>query len=47
MLSFGGVDNSKFEGELKWYPVTYKHFYGIRLDDIKFDGKSSGLCPAK
>jgi hypothetical protein len=44
-MSIGGWDSSKFIGDLKWYPVVLKNYFNVKLDDIKFNGKSSGICP--
>ena len=43
-LTFGYYDKEKFKGEISWNKVLFKYQYGVKLDDIKFGGKSSGLC---
>lgn len=43
-LVFGGYDNTKFTGELKWHPVVNKLFWSLKLDDIKYNGVALGLC---
>ena len=43
-ITFGYYDKEKFEGEMRWYPVTYKSMFAINLDDIKVNGKSTGAC---
>ena len=43
-LTFGYYDKTKFKGELKWHPVVFKFMYGMKLDDIKMNGKSLGIC---
>lgn len=43
-LTFGYYDKTKFKGDLTWHPIIFKYMYGIRLDDIKMNGKSLGLC---
>ena len=43
-LTFGYYDKNKFKGELKWHPVIFKFMYGMKLDDIKMNGTSLGLC---
>ena len=43
-LTFGYYDKTKFKGDITWHPIVFKYMYGIRLDDIKMNGKSLGLC---
>ena len=43
-LTLGNWDNSRFSGNLEWYPVVHRKFFSIKLDDIKIKGKSLGLC---
>jgi hypothetical protein len=43
-LTFGYYDKAKFKGEMKWYPVEFQYMWGVRLDDIKIGGKSTGVC---
>ena len=43
-LTLGYYDTDKFEGEIQWNSVSYQYMYGVSLDDIKFNGKSSGVC---
>jgi cathepsin D len=44
-VSFGFVNKSKYEGEIKYYKVTDKYYWTINLDDILYNGKSLNLCP--
>jgi len=46
-LTFGYYDKSKFKGEIDWHPIDYQYMFGVQLDDIKFNGKSSGVCQSK
>jgi len=46
-LSFGYIDDSKYTGEIHWAPVKMQYMYGVQLDDIMFNGKSSGICQGK
>lgn len=34
-LIFGWIDHTKYTGDLQWYPVVYKSFWTLKLDDIK------------
>lgn len=34
-LIFGWVDKTRYEGDLKWYPVQDKLFWSLELNDIK------------
>ena len=43
-LTFGYYDKTKYQGELVWHPVLLKYMFGIKLDDIKVNGKSLGIC---
>jgi len=43
-LTMGYYDKTKFSGEMKWHPVQYKYMFGVKLDDVKVDGKSLGIC---
>jgi len=43
-LTFGYYDKTKFQGELVWHPVIFKYMFGLKLDDIKINGKSLGFC---
>lgn len=43
-LTFGYYDKTKFQGDLVWHPVLLKYMFGIKLDDIKVNGKSLGFC---
>ena len=43
-MTFGYYDKTKYEGELKWFPVTKQHFFAFKLDDLLFNGKSYGIC---
>lgn len=46
-LTFGYYDKSKFKGEIDWHSVKYEYMFGVQLDDIKFNGQSSGVCQGK
>ena len=43
-LMLGDWDESRFTGELKWYPVVHQRFFSITLDDVLINGQSLGLC---
>lgn len=43
-LTFGYYDKAKFKGELTWHNVGYQYMFGVPLDDIKINGKSTGVC---
>ena len=43
-LTFGYYDKSKFKGDISWHPIKYQYMFGVQLDDIKFNGQSSGVC---
>lgn len=43
-LTFGYYDKEKFKGKIIWHPILYKYMFGIKLDDILMNGKSTGVC---
>lgn len=45
-VTFGGADNTKFEGELEWVPVIpeKKYYWQIAIDDIRLGDVSLGVC---
>lgn len=43
-ITLGYVDHSKFSGKINYYPVVDKYYWTIKMDDIKYNGKSLGLC---
>ena len=42
-LTLGFYDKKKFSGQMDWHPVQFKYMYGIKLDDIKVNGKPLNL----
>jgi hypothetical protein len=46
-LTFGYIDNSKYEGDIHWAPVKKQLMYGVQLNDIGFNGIPSGVCSNK
>ena len=43
-LTFGYYDKAKFKGDIHWSPILFQYMFGVKLDDIKFNGKSTGIC---
>lgn len=43
-LTFGYYDKSKYVGQLDWHKVKRRMFFGLRLDDIKVNGKHLKVC---
>ncbi|KAF7662897.1 hypothetical protein LDENG_00223300 [Lucifuga dentata] len=43
-LSFGGVDNSKYQGEITWTPVTSETYWQIGVDGFQINGRETGWC---
>jgi hypothetical protein len=37
-VTFGYIDESKYEGEIHWAPVKKQWMYGVQLDDVGFNG---------
>ena len=46
-LTFGYYDRAKFTGQIDWHQIQYQYMFGVRLDDIKIDGKSIGVCKGR
>jgi cathepsin D len=43
-LTFGYYDKAKFKGDIHWNDIKFKYMFGVKLDDVKINGKSQGLC---
>mmetsp|Transcript_35633 Transcript_35633/g.54504 ORF Transcript_35633/g.54504 Transcript_35633/m.54504 type:complete len:89 (-) Transcript_35633:501-767(-) len=43
-MTFGYYDKAKFKGEMKWYNIDFKYMFGVKLDDVLINGKSTGVC---
>ncbi|KAM3869839.1 gastricsin-like [Diretmus argenteus] len=43
-LSFGGVDNSKYQGQLYWTPVTSETYWQIGVEGFQINGQETGWC---
>jgi cathepsin D len=43
-ISLGFIDESKFKGKIYYYDVIDKYYWTISLRDIRYNGKSLGLC---
>ncbi len=43
-ITLGYVDKTKYTGDLKYYKVVDEFYWTIKLDDIKYNGKSLGIC---
>jgi hypothetical protein len=46
-MTIGYYNSKKFEGDLKYYKIIEQFYYTIQLDDIRYNGKSLGLCDSK
>lgn len=46
-LTFGYYDKEKYTGDLHWIPVEFKYMFGVKLEDIKVNGKSTQVCKDK
>jgi len=46
-LTFGYIDESKYTGDIHWADVKMQYMFGVQLDDVVFNGKSSGICKGK
>lgn len=43
-LTFGYYDKQKMKGDLDWHPVIKQYMFMVKLDDIKINGQSLGIC---
>lgn len=43
-LTFGYYDKAKFSGDIHWNDIKFKYMFGVTLDDVKFNGKSTDIC---
>jgi hypothetical protein len=43
-ITLGFIDENKYTGPLRYYKVTDKFYWTIKLDDILLDRKSLNLC---
>ena len=43
-LTFGYYDKTKFKGDIHWNDIKLKYMFGVKLDDIKVNGVSTGVC---
>ena len=46
-LTLGYFDKEKFTGEMNWNDVKFKYMFGVQMDDLKVDGKSTGVCEGR
>lgn len=43
-ILFGAIDKSRYTGEIQYHEVARKNFWSLPLTDIKYNGKSLGIC---
>lgn len=43
-LTLGFYDKTKFVGDVQWHDIKLKYMFGIKLDDIKVNGKALNVC---
>lgn len=46
-LTLGYYDSQKYKGDIHWSDVKFKYMFGVQLDDVKVNGKSTGLCVSR
>ncbi|XP_077954087.1 gastricsin-like [Gasterosteus aculeatus] len=44
VLSFGGVDNSLYQGQIHWTPVTSQTYWQIGINGFQINGQETGWC---
>ncbi|XP_034032562.1 gastricsin-like [Thalassophryne amazonica] len=43
-LSFGDIDDSKYQGQIYWTPVTSQTYWQIGIEGFQINGKETGWC---
>lgn len=43
-LTFGYFDKTKFQGDIHWNDINFQYMFGVKLDDVKVNGKSLNIC---
>jgi saccharopepsin len=43
-LTLGYYDKQRFKGDITWHPVEFKYMFGVKLDDVKVNGKAQNIC---
>ncbi|KAG9327908.1 hypothetical protein JZ751_018378, partial [Albula glossodonta] len=43
-LTFGGVDNTKYQGQIHWTPVTSETYWQIGIDGFSVNNQETGWC---
>lgn len=43
-MTIGYYDKAKYKGDIHWIPIDFKYMFGVKLEDIRINGKSIGLC---
>jgi hypothetical protein len=46
-LTFGYFDQTKFQGDIHWNDIAFQYMFGVKLDDVKVNGKSLNICANK
>jgi len=46
-LTLGYYDRAKFTGNVHWNDIKFKYMFGVELNDILVNGKSTGLCEGR
>ncbi|KAG8012585.1 Gastricsin [Nibea albiflora] len=44
VLSFGGVDEQLYQGQIYWTPVTAETYWQIGVDGFQINGRETGWC---
>lgn len=46
-LTLGYYDRAKFKGQIHWNDIKFKYMFGVALDDVLVNGKSTRLCESR
>ena len=46
-MTFGYLDKTKFDGDIHWNDILFQYMFGVKLDDVKVNGKSLNICNNK
>ena len=46
-MTFGYFDQTKFNGDIHWNDISFQYMFGVKLDDVKVNGKNLNICSGK
>lgn len=46
-ITFGGIKQSRVDGDITWAPISVDGYWQIKIDDVLINGERSNLCDEK